>query len=166
MADENSELARALANLGGEFASGAAIAHRPTWGETRWRGPAGYEYLPLPAKDSLMTDFLVNALTHAPMALRSGRGAAIGRDNAMAGRLERRLGRMERGTLSDDRGITGGRPDLARRSGDRGDWGGYGYWNSSAGLARNRGFDHQPTIENVMPRVPLDFRGKPFHSND
>jgi hypothetical protein len=107
MADTE-ELARLLSGFGDMREE----AKRPTWGETQWRGPGGY--LPLPEKDSLMARFLLNALG-APMALRSGRGAQIGRDNVMAGKLERRLDRMEDGpNPSSDRGITGGRlPDGA-----------------------------------------------------
>lgn len=59
------------------------MADKPFWGDTQWRGPTGYDYLPFPAKGSQMADFLLTGL----MGLGAMRPRS-GVDSLTAARLE------------------------------------------------------------------------------
>lgn len=90
MADEETTLAGVLRNA-------LSGPEKPFWGDTQWRGPSGYDYIPFPSKNSQMADFLLKAMTLGPMGLRPG------------GMTPPRA--IPRG--SADPGITGGSPGYA-----------------------------------------------------
>lgn len=61
----------------GQTADMARRAGQPLWGDPRWAGPEGYEYLPLPAKESQAAD-MGRAAVAAPLGARGGLGGSTG----------------------------------------------------------------------------------------
>ena len=152
MAEQYPDLLSAMLEQYGE--KPRTMADKPFWGDSQWRGPTGYDYLPFPAKGSQMADFLLTGLTG--LAAMRPRGAATTmRDIKMARDLEAALPpKWEGNTYPSGRdgpavwhrepadpGITGGRLRVRDTWGDdrrlrvRDDrLDNAGFWNSSSGL--------------------------------
>jgi len=77
---------------------------RPFWGQTQ-----GWPYPGFPQKNSVMAEFLMRALTGAPMAIRSPQGAMRGNDFVTAHRLHQAARQREFTSMEQpDLGVTGG----------------------------------------------------------
>ena len=101
----------------------------------------------------LMSKFMEEALGPALMAMRSPKGAMMGRDAVMANRLEKRLDRMENtNSPSWDRGITGGDPRRQR--------GGVPYNNSSTGIAAKAPSEAMWNAVQPLPYPPRPQQGR------
>lgn len=142
MADDNLEMVNALA--GSEPAPTLADILRGH--ATGWWNKLGDDMRTQAARPTseLMKDFLVQALTQAPLGLRSATGAGVMRDSILARDLER-AALSAKGRFNFDEGVTGGQPDMRA-------W----YTQHKQGGAPATSYENSSTSLGLRPEVTRD----------